>query len=514
MFFLTPVLTQFIQFTTLKDDNGFGILKLEEIPMVQNYSKIFHIINLGDFNQAISILESNFMKLNLSQSDVGFKILNRELQNLKRNMDSLTPAHTKTRRSRRGLINVLGSTLKFLTGSMDNEDSEEIFKHLQNLDFNSQQLTEKTNEHIKYTARLSENIRKITDHLHDQQEQIKNFMINVENQTNNLIAKITRPAFILELYSNIITINKHIQDIKDIILLSRLEVLAHDILTVKEIEDFEINVEMLPYIKSAILFDESKIVIVLLIPIFTKEKYYKSLILPFPNEFKEQLDSPIQTIVLQGTNIFQFQNQKVLTKQNLIPPLDDCIKNLLNNNNTCTFKINDKESVTKLNDELILVLNFPKTEINQNCIDHKIFIKANGIVKFNNCAISIKNYNYSNLKRNYIDNIPVIPVLSNFNVTKIVNNVNLKNIQIKQEENLKLIKYIGFDNNIKNYVSISLNVILLITTMISLIFIYLRIKNKINFCNSCFFKSNQRSNDIEMNSKDNEDIVMNKQEIF
>ncbi|XP_055371865.1 uncharacterized protein MAL13P1.304-like [Condylostylus longicornis] len=110
----------------------------------------------------------------------------------------------------------------------------------------------------------------------------------------------------------------------EIILLSRLEILPKDVLTNKEINNHNVSVETLPYIRNSVFFNDTTIVFVISIPNFLKENCFRNIIVKVPNK---------DTNLELDTN---FNKEK-----NLIPIQDECVSNLLTTNlMTCHYKQN------------------------------------------------------------------------------------------------------------------------------------------------------------------------------
>lgn len=478
--FISQVSLQSIQISQLKDENGFAIIKLEEQKIIENYTKTLHIVNLTEYQEIVRNLNHNFYLLNLKETSTEYKFLKTEFLNLQHTLNSLIPKLDGKIRNKRGLVNALGTTMKFLTGTMDNEDSEQIFKQLQNLDLNTRQITNTINNQIIINKNFEKNIHTIAENVNNQQLEISQFLNKIEKQTNNLITKTSQTPFALQLFAQITLINNHLQHIKDIILLSRLEVLAHDILTEDEIQKFNLTIEDMPYIKSTILFKDGLIIIVLSLPNFTTENYFNALVIPFPNYKHEQLDVPIQNIILKDKEIFEYNNKKDLLKKNLIFPNNNCIKNLLKENNTCNFKINKLESIKKINEELIVTLNLEKIKIVQNCINQEIVIKGNNLIKYSNCNLNIKNNEFYNKIEKYKD-VPIIPIVNESNLTKIINNFTLKQVYVNQIENLKAIEYLEYKSNVNFYTLLTTKILILIIILtVILSYCYKHLKSRKN----------------------------------
>lgn len=96
--------------------------------IIQNYTKIIHQVNISQY-------EENFQKIRTTIKKSEFEIPNSlrfKLQHLIDEYQTLTPYIVH----KRGLLNFLGGALKFIAGTMDNDDAEDIANHFKTVQLN------------------------------------------------------------------------------------------------------------------------------------------------------------------------------------------------------------------------------------------------------------------------------------------------------------------------------------------------------------------------------------------
>lgn len=462
---VNTIIGQTIDIIPINNEHGYTLLQLDQRLMVDSYTKILHMINLDDYIEVIDTIEANIKTLNLEQTEDQTSI-DREIFLARQNIKNLLPK-TQTRKTR-GLINVIGSTLKFITGTMDNDDYTDISQHLNNLDNNIQQLTDQTNEQVIINNNLLKNINYVVEHVKELQNKLSITINSITNETSKGLVIIKTYKFILQTYMEINRINKQLEQFSDIILLSKLNVLAHDILTEEEIFKYNITVEVLPYLRNAILFKNNILIFAIGIPNFTKEKYLNAIVIPFPNKNYEQLDIQNEEIIVENNNVY-INSKEVISKKKLVRHKNDCIRNIFSKTNTCKLRINNITTIENIFDNVIITRNLPLLELSQNCIDRSITIKNNNIIKFSNCKIIIDNNVFQNKIEKFTNSILIPIVHTNF--TKIINNLTLETLHIDNVKNRKTIEYINYKNNVTTYSYTGLILVISIIILISLFFI-------------------------------------------
>lgn len=294
---LTTILVTFLAFTTLTkqqtmviknldSNNGYTTIKLNNVKIIDNFKKIIHTINITEYKITQTNIEEN---LNLLKQDGKFIIkplyntLTHNFEILKRKINALRP-HSK---SKRGLVNALGTGLKYLAGTMDVNDEQEIKNQLDSITQNNKNLIVENNKQVAINDQISNQIKNITLQINNQQKQIYEFLNNFQTQKGNIILKLEDEInYIQRVYQinyNIDLLKNHIDDIEQIIILSKLGILSKNILTNQELESIP-DLSNFGDIKIVVVFHSEQIAIILLIPEYSNEKFSKILIEPLPND--------------------------------------------------------------------------------------------------------------------------------------------------------------------------------------------------------------------------------------
>lgn len=226
-----------------------------------------------------------------------FKLLDSKVNALRPNLGS---------RHKRGLLNIIGKGLKYLTGTMDSDDEELIKTKLDNLSKNNHDLITEANKQISINHQISDLISNITTHINNQQKIISNILSNYTNENsvkiNNLQIEIQIIQQIYQLNYDINLLQNHIDDIEQIILTSKLNILSRNILTEEELKLIS-NPEDLQDIKIVVVYYTNQIIIIILIPLYSTKKYSSILIEPLPNPSNKSLVLEDYTIILDEDEI-------------------------------------------------------------------------------------------------------------------------------------------------------------------------------------------------------------------
>lgn len=496
---VTRIVAQNLEVTPILTTNGYAVVKTHEKLVVENYTKILHIINTTQYTSALGTIYENLNMLKLDRTDGNYKLLQSEIETLKRSIKSLTPKFYNDRRTRRGLINVLGKGMKFITGTMDSEDSEEISRHLEVLNTNDKRAIEQLNKQVVINDNLFREITQIENSINSQRANLSIFLAEIVGEANKMVPVAQKSQFILQLYADISALNRHADKIEDIILLSRLGVLAHDVFTDEEIVNYNIGIEIMPFIKNSIILRDNLIILVVLVPNFTVDKYFNAIIIPSPNDKKEELNFGIQNVIMKKNEIFEY-NEETILKKKLKYHSNECIKKILTENNVCNYITNEHESIIAINEETIVTKNLQKTKITQNCNNEETIIRGNNFIKYSNCKLIIKNSIFENNLKQFRETI-ILPTL-NINMTKIINNLTLENIHVNTQKNRDLITYLEFKSKTEN---ISLSVILILCLIIIIIALYFNLCQK----NKIVKSKEKKSNDHEMIEQGKNNLEIN-----
>lgn len=168
------------------------------------------------------------------------KLLEYIIKQIKKKFDALDPAPSK--RQKRGLINGLGSLIKFVTGNLDSDDAIKYNDAIKNLSNQQNGLKLLMKEQIKLTTtaidKFNSSIRKLASNQMVLQERI--FQIEyIINATNVYKTKSEHKLIIISIYFQLITALNNIKDIleelEETITFGGMKVMHQSILSPEEL---------------------------------------------------------------------------------------------------------------------------------------------------------------------------------------------------------------------------------------------------------------------------------------
>lgn len=345
----------------------------------------------------------------------------------------------KQNRQKRGLFDIIGSSFKFLFGTLDENDRVKINEKIDLIAENSVQL-HKLNDVINF---VNEGMQKLT---------------NYENNRNSI------DTLVYELMQFI----EYIEDIEMGMQLSRLGLFNPKLLNYDQLEN--INNQNILLIKTSTWIDYKNNELLLISHIPINHKIINTIkIVPYPDHNGYQLDLSDQQSYFENENKVYNQDNKEVN--------NECIKNIIMRKNPiCNFiQTPSNEVIQYVEPNIILTWNLTETIITQNCQKLNNDIKINGskIIRIQKCRIKIGNVILS--ENSLSPEFDLTPLYSPINVTKIK--------MIEHKDVLKLIS----ENNSTNYIIIIILVIVIIIlfvlskffTLNPLTFLYKKLRKQV-----------------------------------
>lgn len=121
---ITQYKTQEIHLQDLNNNNGYITLHMGNERIIKSYNKVLHIINTTEISLTKDHIKDNVLNLKPKSEIIGpmYNTLNQSLTLLEAKIENMKPHY----RQRRGLIDILGTGLKYIAGTMDHSDEIEI----------------------------------------------------------------------------------------------------------------------------------------------------------------------------------------------------------------------------------------------------------------------------------------------------------------------------------------------------------------------------------------------------
>lgn len=438
------VKTQQLTIQDLNNNNGYIMIKLEEIQLINNYTKILHIINTTEYETAAKQIQNNINTLEPKSKLIGpiFTTIKHSFKHLETKIKALKPHY----RQKRGLINILGTGLKYITGTMDSNDEIEIKNELDIIKLNNKNLINENNKQVKINQNIMEQIKNISNYVTNQQEIIGKYFDMYNNINPNEIAKLENEVkflkYVDQISYDIGLLKDHVDDVEQIILTSKLGVLSKNILTLEELNLIQ-NFESLKNIKTIVTTYEEEIIIILMIPNYSEFKYSRILIEPIPNNENKSIVLKDKIILVDKNNVAY----KPIIK-------DDLIKNLINIKDLCISKIvkykeaeciietNNDQEIKEISPGLIITKNINFVNLKQNCNNFNLNVTGNNIILYENCTVKIHDDTYESLSYKIQEHFVLPNVIVKINEDKKNSILKSNELIIKQINNRDLIREI------------------------------------------------------------------------
>lgn len=357
-------------------------------------------------------------------------------------------------RSKRGLINGLGSVIKYITGNPDDQDLIKISENLESL-YNSQgkiikQINSQTSFANLITNRYSKDLKAIHESLNSSFTAINNISSSLDTETMVQYYNLVSLRLINTLQIIERTISLAFSEITNLELFSHeelMEIINHLKLVYRKTELLELDYvhafKLLEFSKFRIVSAKDTITCILYIPILKSSLFRYTKIYPIPDLQSKVLIPPYK-YHLQGTTeeFWTDERCKQIEKQAVCvekPRVHKCaIKNLKN----CTIAIanNNYELYTQLNNGKILVSCKISSRVIEECsnnIENFEFANSALISSKDNCKIVIGEKTFERSYSNFTFKSPL--EIGNYNAESTIN-LQLKHLEdlpnLKEEANI------------------------------------------------------------------------------
>ncbi|CAD7085464.1 unnamed protein product [Hermetia illucens] len=356
--------------------SGYTQIITEDAEIVNKYDIILHIIHPTEILEIVNSLEATIKSIK-TDSNKDLALL--QIENIKNSVKTLIP-----RRFKRGLINLGGTALNWIFGTMDNDDRQDIQNHLNVIDTNNHNIIEQTNRQVKINDKFNKTFNLLKDAIElDRKRIIEKF-----NQIHRLEENHSTQNLILEQMIRLDIIKRQVENIQDNIVSAQANIFHPSILTDEEIKTYDIDFHKLHNIKLGVAkFVNNSIIIAIKIPIETL-KLKKKLIFPIANSNNKQIDEEPEYIIEIDNKAHSYQKGKSLKE---LPLSKNCIFR-----HDCKFIKNSNSEFTETEEDIVILTNMKNVTFNSSCDDRNFVLNGNYFVNFQNCTIQIGRKTFSN----------------------------------------------------------------------------------------------------------------------
>lgn len=436
-----------LRINPITGDGGFIKIRIGEVEIVNKTTTLVHVINIIEIEEILNQIKGNIKHLLLHEEI----IMQNEIKLIESKIKTLKPIQN---RKRRGLINIGGKVYKWLFGTMDDDDRQEILEHLSVTEQNSHNSIETLNKQIIINNSMNKSLHHLKTAVENDRKEISIFLQKIKNTNNEIVKEI----IYLDQLTKLKTLEHKIDQIQDNVVSAKSNIIHPSMFTTQEIEKFEIDFYKLRMLKVGIMtYSDHSLIIAVLIP----DNYIKTdlkMITPIPNKNKIEIDANDEYIVEIDNQTFAYQDNVPLRKLK--------ITNHCTYYNTCKFNFNNITSILSLDEETIIVKNVFFEKVNQDCDDRKFKLEGNFFINFNNCSITIRNQTFSN-KKFIIKEKYFYPNFNKFENLSISNvNPKFTNIITEHFENIKQIEELKFHKTVSYGISATLVIIIVVISVV------------------------------------------------
>lgn len=449
---------------------GYTEIKLGKAEVVINYNIILHIVNPAEIKNIIDQLETNLLKIELDP--IKKSTLQHEIRALKTKLKVLVP-----HRYERGLFNFIGTIHKWLYGTMDNQDREEIESHLSIIDTNNHNIINNVNQQVRINTNFNQTFIKLKEIIEKDRVAIASNLNHIGSDNRRIYIQVTYIDFVLKLK----ILSDNIEHIQENIASSRLGILHSNILTSEEIEEYKIDLQKFRNIKLGTVVDNlDNLIFVIMVPkdIILADK---SIIVPMTSDKHEE-------IILDNTEIIRYNNKTYSYTENKDLKNQKIYNSCLITKN-CMKTFNNVSQIIELDRGIVIAKNLNQANLSSDCDERRITLNGNYLLSLHNCSIKINNHVIYNKEKEFKQSFIIPNQLENLeNLNK---KLTFDDIILQQIENTKQIDELKFQKHSHFIYSGTITVTLLLIVIIIGIYMYKTKKEKIKINN--VFKTQESS---------------------
>ena len=282
------------------ETDGYYLEHLGHVRTLDHYHRFYFFINLTQIQDNLSQLDrnTNLIQRLSFQNRLVHKLFNQLWMNCREIEKTINKLMHY--RSKRALANVLGRTIRFITGNLDDEDLQSINQNLEKLFSNQEQISSKVQ---KFTTFANHFTKQYDTEFRQLRSQI--------NTTAHLLSKLEKENDIVLLIQNEIFFSEKL--LESVKMIERTITLAFNGITNLELFTYEnlrklydyLNstyeqtqlikldslhpFKMLEFTKFHIIFANNTLAFILKLPILCRQTYKYYQIYPIPNKYNQIL---------------------------------------------------------------------------------------------------------------------------------------------------------------------------------------------------------------------------------
>lgn len=449
---LTLSYPQTIQIHDITDNAGALFLKRGEGRVITGFDRLLHVINFSEFETSISILENLISQTKNSSSNLS-EIIQMKLREIKFIYNTL---NLKSHRHRRS-IDMLGSTIKFITGNLDAEDLKIINNNLDELRKTGNSIVKQNNRQIRINSKFENRLNLVNREIRNNQ----NMLNTILKGDNYILSENQKVSIAFQLD----TFLENLKAIEYAIMLSKLNIISKFILTpteietiIKEMTDQGIKIQHLDdasgYLSTTTLHKGSSTIICVNIPRLEPTSYEKVSIEPLhvQNHSVKLIHNTVlinSEQILGITSKCREANQITICERKQLIDISNstCEAPLLRSQHgQCPVVEKPPSTYIKTVDSGTLLVQTVHQDviINSTCGIKPRTLKGIHLIMFHNCSLYIKNELFENYELRF-EQPSILPLqltkIKTLHIERHVNLSELHELHIKNRQHLETMEF-------------------------------------------------------------------------
>lgn len=210
---------------------GIHVIQSEKIDLIESHHNVIHTVNVTEYRKA-------FNQIKASAMDIPGTIplyIERELRRIEGELNLFHSARPK-----RGLLNIIGSGIKFITGNMDNEDAELIKDQLNTIKMNQKNFITNSNKQNHFSDIINNELKAITNHINMETQLYAKGTENISHAIEDLQMELRKKIASDGIITALKILHDHIVDIRQSISFAKTGMLSAHLLEIKELTNLTI----------------------------------------------------------------------------------------------------------------------------------------------------------------------------------------------------------------------------------------------------------------------------------
>ena len=360
----------------LRTEVGYIRIELGTEELVTQYRLIVHIVEQKELVEVLS----SFRELAKSlQKPEWNRLISEEIESLSGKIFALIP-----HRSKRGLFNLGGRMAKWLYGTLDDEDLQNIEAHFSVLDTNNHNLISTLNQQVTTNMAFNTSITRIKQAI----DMDRKVLLGRLNSIDKGLEELSATAFFAELMFKLGVFKDKVEHLQESVSSARLGLLQPNILTRAEIEEYDVDFQKLTKIRTGVAAAANgRILLVIKVPGETTRANKQALV-PLPDKNGKEVQGDITLVLEVNNTTYEYEDDASFR---MLKKSKSC---MLTRN--CAWTKNTRTEIVELDEGTLVAKNLNHTTLFSSCGNKTQMLTGSFLLSFNNCSIRLAGKNFSN----------------------------------------------------------------------------------------------------------------------